>query len=339
MLDRRPFPGVSRVFPKFPGNGGRECFPFPRTLSAGRGGDAGKRETLEAIPDGEGCGRPGRRRGVEGRRGVHALDRAGGPVTPTIIPTLSRLTRDELAAELGSKVRGVRDEDEGGPRYSVGTSEAGGVDLEPGAVFQGAAVKGRRRATSGAACEAFTAGVLRGSAVRGVVARSSPVRSDHRRSDASGHGPSWGSIPRHGTGRPRPRVGGARRRPRDQGEGWRPRPRRGAFGARALRGHVAPSRRPGLPEACTEALERFGPGASPREVGALLAARAGAVRALAAAEPVWSKIFKSPEWRAIEGAIRDALTGLEDDRLERLARFLEARDVEASRAGSKGGGS
>ncbi|MBK6515330.1 MAG: hypothetical protein IPG04_14690 [Polyangiaceae bacterium] len=54
---------------------------------------------------------------------------------------------------------------------------------------------------------------------------------------------------------------------------------------------------------------------------------------------MWSKIFKSPEWRAIEGAIRDALTGLEDDRLERLARFLEARDVEASRAGSKGGGS
>ena len=138
MLDRRPFPGVSRVFPKFPGNGGRECFPFPRTLSAGNGKRAdvppavvkddrpGKRETLEAIPDGEGCGRPGRRRGVEGRRGVHALDRAGGPVTPTIIPTLSRLTRDELAAELGSKVRGVRDEDEGGPRYSVGTSEAGG---------------------------------------------------------------------------------------------------------------------------------------------------------------------------------------------------------------------
>ena len=48
-------------------------------------------------------------------------------MTPTIIPTLSRLTRDELEAELGSKVcPDVRDEDEGGPRYSVGTREAWG---------------------------------------------------------------------------------------------------------------------------------------------------------------------------------------------------------------------
>ena len=91
--------------------------------------------------------------------------------------------------------------------------------------------------------------------------------------------------------------------------------------------------------ACTAALDRLGPGASPRELAALLGARAGAVRALAAAEPVWSRLLKSAEWRAIEGAIREALSGLEDDRLERLARFLEARHVEASRAGSQGGGS
>jgi hypothetical protein len=71
---------------------------------------------------------------------------------------------------------------------------------------------------------------------------------------------------------------------------------------------------------------------------ALLGARAGAVRALASAEPTWVRIFKSPEWQQIERAVRAALTGLDDDRLETLARTLEALDVESARS-AKGGGS
>jgi transcriptional regulator with XRE-family HTH domain len=88
---------------------------------------------------------------------------------------------------------------------------------------------------------------------------------------------------------------------------------------------------------CSAALARFGPSASPRELAALLAARAGAVRALSAAEPTWSKVFASREWKAIERAVRVALTGLDDGRLETLAQTLEEADVESSRSGAKGG--
>lgn len=106
----------------------------------------------------------------------------------------------------------------------------------------------------------------------------------------------------------------------------------------ASRGHVGAvaAARAHL-EACTEALDRLGPGASARELAALLGARAGAVRALAAAEPTWVRIFKSPEWQQIERILREVLAGLPDDVLGRLADRLDACHVEAARSGAKGG--
>lgn len=88
---------------------------------------------------------------------------------------------------------------------------------------------------------------------------------------------------------------------------------------------------------CDEALDRFAPGASARELSALLAAKAGAIRALGSVEPTWAKIFKSREWAQIERILREVLKDLPDDVLGRLADRLDACHVESSRAGANGG--
>jgi hypothetical protein len=86
-------------------------------------------------------------------------------------------------------------------------------------------------------------------------------------------------------------------------------------------------------DSCDAALARF-TNASPRELAALLNARATALRSLAAAEPAWVKLLESLEWQLVEQTFMEALRPF-PDAAKAVEGALHDIGVQAGAAGTR----